>query len=179
MAATVEIVRLTGSGPTATTITSIDTTANAADAHGTDPTSYPIRIPGAGYNYSYWVVTRLNCTVSPSSIINNIKWYTNGVSGLGTGASCKVATAWSYHYGYGTIGVTGIPLALSSYDTLNQTPADIFGYTSAGPLSVSGSLSSPSTGQFGNYVVYQMALDSTATSGYILDTHLTWVYDEV
>ena len=62
MAATVTIRRWTGSSgaPTKTNITSINTRANAEDAHSTAGTSNSILIPTSGTNYSYWVATRLS-----------------------------------------------------------------------------------------------------------------------
>jgi hypothetical protein len=72
MAATVLVRRLTGAGPTATDITSINTRANAEDAHSTAGTTNPIQIPAAGTNYSYWVVTRLDVTAGTYTTINNL-----------------------------------------------------------------------------------------------------------
>ncbi len=66
MAATVTIRRWTGSSgaPTKTNITSINTRANAEDAHSTAGTSNSILIPTSGTNYSYWVATRLSVDAS-------------------------------------------------------------------------------------------------------------------
>lgn len=75
MAATVVINRLTGAGPTLNVITTINTRCNAEDTHSTAGTSNPIVIPSSGTNYSYWCVTRLQCTVAPTTLINNLKWY--------------------------------------------------------------------------------------------------------
>ena len=176
MAATVLIRRLTGAGPTATDITSINTRANAYDTHSTADTTSPIQIPAAGTNYSYWVVTRLDCTVAPTTAINNIKWYTDGSNGMGTGVTVKVNTATGYVQATGTTGVTGTQLTTGNYATLAGAPTDAFAYTSGSPLSVTGSTST--TGQFGDRVVYQVEVGTTATPGATSAETFTWRYDE-
>lgn len=177
MPATVQIVRLTGAGPTATDITSINTRANAEDAHSTAGTTNPIQIPTSGTNYSYWVTTRLNCTVAPSTSISNIKWYTDGSNTLGTGVAMKVSTATGYTQATGTAGTTGLQLNTTNFSTLAGAPVDAFTYTSASPLSVTGTTST--TGQFGDRVVYQIEVGSTASPGATGQETLTWRYDEI
>jgi len=94
MAATIQINRIYGSGAgTAVDITSINSRMNAYDGHSTADTSYPIRIPTSGSNYSYWCTIRLNCTATPSGTINNIRAYTDGANSLGTGVTMKWAKA--------------------------------------------------------------------------------------
>lgn len=176
--ATVLIRRLTGAGPTATDITSINTRANAEDAHSTAGTTNPIQIPAAGTNYSYWVVTRLDCTVTPAGTINNIKWYTDGGNGFGTGVTCKVNTASGYVQATGTAGTTGTQLTTGNYATLAGAPSDAFAFTTGSPLSVTGSITNPSTGQFGDRVVYQIEVGSTASPGATPAETFTWRYDE-
>ena len=175
IAATVLIRRLTSTGPTATDITSINTRANAADSHSTADTSSPITIPSSGTNYSYWVVTRLDCTVLPATSISNLKWYTDGGNGLGTGVACNVNTASGYVQATGSTG-NGTQLTTGNYATLAGSPSNAFAYTSGSPLSVTGSTST--TGQFGDRVVYQMAISSTASPGPTGSETFTWSYDE-
>ena len=176
MAATVQIVRLTGSGPTATDITSINTRANAADAHSTADTASPVQVPTSGTNYSYWVVTRLNVTVAPSGTINNLKWYTDGANNLGTGVACKVSTASGYVQATGSAG-TGTQLTTGNYATLAGAPSDAFAYTSGSPLSVTGTITA-ATGQFGDRVVYQLEVGTTAGPGATGSETFTYKYDE-
>lgn len=176
MPATVQIVRLTGAGPTATDITSINTRANAEDAHTTAGTSNPIQVPASGTNYSYWVSTRLNVTVAPSGSISNLRWYSDGSNNLGTGVTMKVNTASSYVQATGTPGETGTQLTTGNHASLAGAPSDAFGYTSGSPLSVTGSTST--TGQFGDYVVYQIEVADTASPGATSQETVTWKYDE-
>jgi hypothetical protein len=178
MPATVIINRLTGSGPTLNNITGINTRANAEDAHSTSGTANPIQIPASGTNYSYWVVTRLQCTVAPSTLINNLKWFTDGGNGFGTGVTCKVQTASGYVQATGTPGESGTQLTTGNYASLAGAPSDAFAYTSASPLSVSGSIGA-TTGEFGDRVVYQIEVASTASPGVTPSETFTWRYDEI
>lgn len=176
MAATVLIRRLTGAGPTATDITSINTRANAEDAHTTAGTTNSILVPAAGTNYSYWVVTRLDVTAITAGTVDNLKWYTDGSNNFGTGVTCKVNTATGYVQATGTAGTTGTQLTTGNYATLAGAPVDAFTYTTGSPLSVTGTTST--TGQFGDYVVYQIEVGTTAASGATASETFTWRYDD-
>ncbi len=176
MAATVLIRRLTGAGPTATDITSINTRANAEDAHTTAGTSNSILVPAAGTNYSYWVVTRLDVTAITSGTVDNVKWYTDGSNNFGTGVTAKCNTATGYVQATGTAGTTGTQLTTGNYATLAGAPTDVFAMTSGSPLSVTGSATT--TGQFGDRVVYQIEVGTTAASGATAQETFTWRYDD-
>jgi len=175
MAATVIINRLTGAGPTLTDITSINTRANAEDAHSTAGTTNSILVPVAGTNYSYWVVTRLNVTAITAGTVDNVKWYTDGANNLGTGVTMKANQATAYTQATGTAGTTGLQLTVGNYATVT-TPVDAFTFTSGAPLAVTGTTSA--TGGFGNYVVYQIEVGTTALSGATATETLTWKYDD-
>ena len=184
MVATVVINRLTGSGPIVRTdITSINTRANAADAHTVADTASPIEIPAAGTNYSFWVNTQLETTVAPDNLIDNIEWFTDGVNSYGTGITNVVAQAAeaSYTEATGTPGVTGTELTDANYTggTLTPaTPTDSFAKVTGTPLAVTGSTTG--VGDFGNIVVYQVAVGTTATPGTKPATPetITWRFDE-
>jgi hypothetical protein len=179
MPATVDIVRLTGAGPTSSTITGINTRANAFDTHTTTDTTSPIQIPAAGSNYSYWVNTRLTCSVTPAGTINNLRWYSDGANNLGTGITCVGNEATAYTQATGTAGTTGIQLTAGAYTGGTLTaPVDVFTFTSAAPKSLAGSLSNPTTGQFGSLFVYQIAIGTTASPGASGQETFTWKYDE-
>lgn len=179
MAATVQIRRWTGSSgsPTKTNITSANTVANAQDAHEAtaSSSSNPIKIPAAGTNYSYWVATRLYASVAPSGSITNIRWHTDGTNNFGTGVGCNVGSAASYVQATGTAGTTGTVLNNTNYSGVGS-PSNAFAYKSTAPLSVTGSTSG--TGDFGNFVVYQLTVATTASPGTTSQETFTWLYDE-
>lgn len=131
---------------------------------------------------SFWVATRLSCDVTPAGTINNLKWYTDGANGFGTGVSCYVATATSYVQATGTTGTNGdalSPATSGAYGaTLSGVPVDAFTYTAAAPISVTGTISNPSTGDFGDFVVYQITCIQTAGPGTIPAETFTYQFDE-
>lgn len=177
MAATVLIRRLTGAGPTLTDITSINTRANAEDAHSTAGTTNSILIPSSSSNYSYWVTTRLDVTAITAGTVNNIKWYTDGANGFGTGVTCVGNTASSYVQATGTAGTTGTVLSTGNHAGLAGTPTDVFANTSGSPKSVTGSTSSVSS-TFADMFVYQIVVGTTAASGATASETFTYQYDD-
>lgn len=184
MAATVTIRLWTGAegGPTKTDITGINTRCNAQDAHETADVDNPIRVPAAGTNYSYWRATRLSADTTPTTIINAIKWYSDGANNLGTGVTCKGNAAGAYDQATGTEGTTGIQLTVAAYGNgstdLTGAPADVFGHTSGSPKSLTGSISNPDTGDFGQFFVFQVEVGTTAGPGLTGTETFTWQYDE-
>lgn len=182
MAASVSIKRWTGtiSSPTKTDITSANTVANANDTHQSTAagSSDPIRVPSSGMNYSYWVSTRLCANTSPSGTINNIRWYSDGSNNFGTGVTCVGNSASAYVQATGTSGITGDILNTTNHTSLAGPTSDVFGYTNISPKSVTGSISNPSTGDFGDFFVYQVEVDTTADAGTTNQETFTWAYDE-
>ncbi len=185
MPATIKIVRLTGTSPgTTSDITGINTVAHADDSHVATATlsSYPVRIPAdATPNYSYWVTTQLYAVTLPSGTINAIKWHAaDGTNNFGTGVDAVVGQAQTYYQATGTQGTTGTALTTAAHTGLLSAATPFTSYPSVStPLSVTGSISTGgATGLFGNMVVYQLSVQSTASPGATGSETFTWVYDE-
>ena len=180
MAATVLIRRITGTtgSQTATDITSINTRANAFDTHTTADTTNPVQKPTTGTKYSFWVSTRLDATVTPAGTIDNLRWFTDGANSFATGIAARGNTATSYKQATGTVGDTGNVLNTTNYTTLAAPTADVFTHTSGSPKAVTGSISNPSTGQFGDLFVYQLEVITTAGPGVSGQETWTWRFDE-
>lgn len=184
MAATVQIGRKTGVAPgTFTDITTLNTRANAEDVHSVAGTTNPIRIPASGTNYSYWVSTRLKVTVTPAGTIDNLRWFTDGANGFGTGVTAKGAKASTgadsgYRIATGTPGTTGTQLLQANHSGLDEAPADVFGFTSGAPKTLTGTISNPTTGEFGDHWVYQIEVGTTAGPGATAQETFTYRYDE-
>lgn len=176
----VQIRRWTGTSgsETKTDITSINTRLNAEDAHSTAGTTNPIVVPAAGTNYSYWAATRLYFSGSGTGTINNVKWYTDGANGFGTGVTMKMNTATGYVQASGTAGTTGIILNTSNYATLAGATSDAFSFTSGSPKTVTGSVTNPSSADISDFVVMQIEVASTAAAGATSTQETcTWQYD--
>lgn len=181
MAATVQVRRLTGAAanPTSTNITSSSTRAGASDEA---TNGSPIRVPTSGCNYSYWVSTQLNATVAPDNAINNVKWYTDGTVNFGTGIFAIVCTASGYTQAGGTAGSSGSLLNATNYPNLSglnnngaTSPAATF--TTSCLLAVAGSIGA-TTGSFGERVVFQLSVDTTAGAGNSSEEQFTFQWDE-
>lgn len=175
MPATVEVVRLTGAGPTVTTVTSVNTRASTSDAPSPGSAN-PIPVPGAGSNYSFWVTTRLNCTVAPATNISNLRFFTDGSNGFGTGVTALAQSASSYVQATGTTGATGDQLSQGNHAGLTDAPVSPFTWTSGSPKSLNGSTST--TGQFGDYMVMQLVVGTTAGPGTVPAETFSFSYDE-
>jgi hypothetical protein len=179
MAATVTIRRWTGSGggPTKTDITGSPTRLSTSD----DPnpgSANPIPIPASGVKRSYWASTRLSADTSPAGTIDNLRWYTDGANGLGTGVTMNGQTATSYVQATGTPGDSGTELTEANHAGLTAAPVNVFTFTEGGPKAVSGDISNPSTGDFGDFMVFQIEAADTASPGVTPSETFTWKYDE-
>lgn len=177
MPATVQIRRWTGTSgsPTQTQVNGINSRMNAEDAHTTAGSSNSILIPSTGTNRSFWASFRLYIAAIVGGTINNIKWFTDGGNGLGTGVTMNVATATSYAQATGTVGTTGTQLSTANYPT-STTPQDAFSFTSASPLSVAGS--GNAVGNVGDFIVQQINVGTTASQGATPQETITWQYDD-
>jgi hypothetical protein len=178
MAADVKIRRWTGAAgaETKSDISGINTRANAEDAHSTAGVGNSVLVPTSGVNYSYWVSTRLYINAITGGTVNNIRWYTDGTNNFGTGVTCKAQTATGYVQASGTPGTSGNQLTTGNHASLSAAPVDAFTFTSGSPKSITGS--SSATGDVGDFMVYQLEVDSTALSGASSQEVFTFKYDD-
>lgn len=168
MVATVQIISLHGiNGVTEFQIDGGSMRFRVDDVDTVDATS-PIPIPAAGTNYSWIKQCRFKATVTPANTINNLKFYSDGANGLGTGVDVLAKTYVSGNY---ILPSTQGTTQLSGTTT-------IFTYTSGSPLSVAGSITNPSTGLFGDIVAMQMSVTTTATQGTTPSETITFQFDE-
>lgn len=168
MPATVVITAYRGAA--AATTDNIDGTAiryKQADNHTVDALN-PIPIPGAGTAYSWIKHMKFNVTVAPANLINNLKVYSDGANGLGTGMDLLVGENATYTN----------PTTQAATLYVAATLASVFGYSSGSPLTLSGSPSISTTGTVGNYVVTQFSVASTATQGNSGTEVITFSFDE-
>jgi hypothetical protein len=177
MAATVLIKRLTSTAPGqsgSTDITSINTRMKQNDTHATGGTDNPV--PAVTTSYSFWITTQLECTVTPTTLVDNLRWFSDG-SNIGTGLVINGQTATTY-----VIAASAIVLNTTNYTGLTGAPVDVVTLTSGAPKAVTGSISNPSTGYIGGTTngmfVYQLAATASAAAGPTATETFTWRYDE-
>lgn len=182
MAATVTIRQWTGATAGTPSSSRTHIRMSTSDSTYTTETTNPIPIPGAGTNYSYWVSTRLSVDVTPTGTLNNIRWFSDGTSaGTGLvvyGADASTGSNAGYRQATGTPGSTGTQLNTTNHTGLDAAEVDVSGLTSGSPRSLAGSISNPSTGDVGDFFVYQLAVGTTASAGEMTDRTYSWRYDE-
>lgn len=179
MAATVTVRERTGTSgsPTNTDITSATSNFNLADSY-TSGSSNPVQIPSGSANYSFWKSVYLNADTSPAGTIDTVQYYTDGTDSFGTGVTMTVSTASSLAYTQAVGSATsGTQVSNSSYSG-SGTAVNAFTYTSAAPLSVTGSISNPSTGKVSDFWVEQIALTSSTAPGNMTTETITLTYHE-
>ena len=95
MAATIQIHEMTGAS------TGVDKTSGTVRFKSADNTTVDtndrIQVPAAGSTYSYTKQTRFYFSTGPSVDIQNLRAYTDGANGFGTGVGCQYTSsgAWA------------------------------------------------------------------------------------
>lgn len=168
MAATIQIHEMsalaTGSDKTSSTVrfkAADNATVDAAD---------PIVIPTSGETYSYTKKLRAYMEAPPSVQVSNLRWYTDGANGFGTGVGVTVKN----------LGVTWG----DNYNTAQSGGADLFGKTSESPLDGDATDSgefvpADDNSYIGDLIELQMSVSSEATQGALSAETLTFAYDEI
>jgi len=167
MTSTVEIYELTAS------MAGTDKTSGAvrfklADDQTVDSNN-PMTIPknGVDYRRSFTKQLRMYCATAPSAYLENLRMYTDGANGFGTGIAVNASNVGAVFSANATPAMSG--------------GSDLFTYTSAAPLNLdtSHTASVVATGFFGDLVKLQMVVASTASSGRLTAETVTFSFDEV
>lgn len=138
--------------------------------NATVDTGNPLAIPSSGSIYSYTKKLRAYMSAPPNTQISNLRWYSDGSSGFGTGIGVvarNIGTTWA-----------------DNYKTEMSGGSDLFGYTSASPLDGDAVDAGPfvpadDDSYIGDLIELQMSVASTATSGTLTAETLTLAYDEI
>ena len=207
MVATVQIKEVTG--PEGSPTYTLKDTSNksryyTADLADSDSTDYPIPIPTAGTNRSYWKSHCLDITVGPDTYIKNVKYYqtwttdpntdwalgTDGDLIIGVSSStvadcrtlsqgCPIA---SYDQATGTQGTTGDPIETTHtyYSATAGKKMSITNFSSQSSALMVQSGQVVGAGETGKsyLVVTQVIVGSGATQGLKADKTATFVYTE-
>ena len=163
MAATVQIVEKNGTAGTNTKKDSETVRFKNAD-NATVDTNNPMVIPTAGVDYSYEKWLRLKVTVAPSTYLENLKFYTDGANGFGTGVLLYAKAVTTF--------------ATPAEATSAAGYTDAFTYTSGAALDL-GTATVTGTGEKGDHAVMMMTVASTASPGTLTAETGTFSYDEV
>jgi hypothetical protein len=179
VSAVVTIRRWTGpeNNPTKTDITGQNTRCNAEDRHTASGTTNPTQVPSSGLNYSYWVTLRLYCSETPAGAVTNIRLFLEDAGDFGPGITFKGQSATSYTTAKGIPGKSGDPLNTQNYPGLSADPVPLNSFTPQAPKLLGGLLANPSTGDFGDFFVFQVEVGPSAIIQPSQAT-LTFKYDE-
>jgi hypothetical protein len=165
MVATVTIGEKNGVSGTYTNKTSDVVRMKNADNATVDPNN-PMVIPGSGSDWSYekWLRLKIGAT-GPSVQITNLKFYTDGTNGFGTGVSLWAKAVSTY--------------ATPAEGTASTGYADAFGYTSGSALSLGSGPYTATDTEIGDHCVLLLQVASTATQGSLTTETVTFSYDEI
>jgi len=163
MVATVQIVEKNGTAGTNTQKDSGTVRFKNAD-NSTVNTSDPMVVPTAGSDYSYEKWLRLKVTVAPDTNLTNLKCYSDGSIGFGTGVT-------PYAKAVATYATPSQPTTIAGYATLAS-------YTSGSALDL-GTAAVTGTGEKGSHAVLMLKVDSTASAGTLTAEQITFSYDEL
>ena len=151
-------------------------------------TNNPIPVPAAGTNYSFWKQVYLYCDDPDGNTIDNVKFYSDGSIGYGTGITLMVGDETpvknsgsdaGYEVATGTGGTTGDEMVAAHAGLTGST--DAASLTSGSPLTVSISEAGNVinlAAETSNYVVLQVNVADTASAGLTASETLTFQYDE-
>lgn len=162
MAATVLIREKNGAGETATDKTSGTVRFKNADNATVDLVD-PMVVPTSGSDFSFEKWLRMNFTGTFTQV-SNLKFYTDGSSGFGTGVNTWAKAVASY--------------ATPAEATATTGYANAFTYTSGSPLSL-GAGPYTATGDNGSYLVSMLEVASTASQGLLTSETFTFAWDEI
>ena len=168
MAATIQIHELTTDADTGTDKTS--GTVRFKNANNTTVDSNdPMVIPGSGSDHSYTKKLRAYMEAPPDTSISNMRWYSDGANGFGTGVTCT----------YVNLGTT-----FGTQNESDHSGTDLFSATSGSPIDGDGTDTGPfvpadDDTYIGDIIELQLHVASTASSGTLTAETLTLAYDEV
>lgn len=163
MVATVQIIEKNGAGGAATNKTGGTIRFKDADNANVD-TGNPLPVPAADSVFSYEKWLRLNVTVAPGTNISNLKAYSDGGNGFGTGVSLWYRTTSAYATPVKPTDASGL--------------ADFFAKTDAAPVSL-GAGPFTGVGEKGDHLVLALEVDNTASQGALPAETITFAYDEI
>ncbi len=177
MVATVQIHEKNGTGEVSTDKTSITVRFKNADDKEVD-TNDRLVVPTSLREYSFRKVLRTRITVAPDVDLQNLRFYSDGSNGFGTGIKVWYAITPSYTQG-------AVPSEANDPPQFPGTTAmaDFFGLVSGTPGDLDASSANPGphtgTGDKGDYMNLVMEVETTAAPGQLTPTEtLTVAFDE-
>ena len=157
--------------------------------NATIDTNDQMQLPSAGSGpyYSCWKHIYFYCDDPDDKTLSNIRLYSDGSNGYGTGCDLKVGLQFPVHNSVATTGYDVAHAAVSGTSTELVTghgditsSATLFNYTVSSPLTVSVSEDGSvidAAGETSNYVLLQFSVANTASAGTTATETFYFVYD--
>lgn len=163
MPATVQIIEKNGAGGTPTDKTSGTVRFKNAD-NATVDTANPMVKPPSGTDYSFEKWLRFNVSGGSYTEITNIRAYSDGSNGMGTGIGVHAKATASY--------------STPAEATSTSGYTNFFTYTSGSALTL-GAGPYTSTGEKADHLVMILTVADTASGGVTASETLTVAWDEI
>ena len=163
MPATVQLIEKNGAGGTATDKTGGSVRFKNADNSTVDLVN-PMVKPASGSDWSFQKWLRMNITGGTFTQITNVKAYTDGVNGLGTGINLWAKAVAAY--------------ATPAEETASTGYANAFTFTSGAALTL-GAGPFTGTGEKADHLVLACEVTSAASGGLTPSETLTLAWDEI
>lgn len=163
MPAVVQIIEKNTVGGTATDKTGGSVRLKTADNSTVDLVN-PLVKPAAGSNWSFEKWLRLNVTGGSYTQISNLRAYTDGLSGLGTGINLWAKAVTTY--------------ATPALGTASTGYANAFTFVVGAPLSL-GAGPFTATGEKGDHLVLLAEVTAIAAGGLTPAETITMAWDEI
>jgi len=177
MAATIQIREKNGAGQTATDKTAGTIRFKKADDAGVDLLN-PLVVPSSATEYSCQKWLRMYVAGGSYTQISNLRLYSDGASGYGSGVKLWAKTAAAY-------ATPSIPSTANDPPQLSAVPmVDMFTYTAGAPLDMDDLAAGPFDASgvpkdIGNYLVLVMEVEIGTAQGVKPAETLTFAWDEI
>ena len=183
MAANVIVNEINGSAPGAKSDKTAGTirfkNADNADIDLNDP----LVVPGSGQEYSFEKWLRLEIAGGAFTQISNLRAYSDGANGFGTGVKLWYAVTGGYIQPVVPSEAADPPQSAAAGSPV-ENMADFFAATQGSPIDLDGINAGPFTDgspaeDIGDFLVLVMEVEATASNGVLAAETLTFAYDEI
>ncbi len=183
MAANVVINEYNGTAPGAKAVKTAGTIRfkNADDANV--DLSDPLVVPGSGQEYSFEKWLRLEISGGVFTQISNLRAYSDGVNGFGSGVKLWYAVTGAYIQPVVPSEAVDPPQSAAAGSPV-ENMADFFTTTQGAPIDLDGINIGPFTDgspreDIGDFLVLVMEVEPVASNGVLAAETLTFAFDEI
>ena len=143
----------------------------------------PLVVPSSGQEYSFEKWLRLEIAGGAFTQISNLRAYSDGANGFGTGVKLWYAATGAYMPPV-VPGEAADPPQSAAAGSPLENMVDFFAATQGSPIDLDGINTGPFTDgspseEIGDFLVLVMEVEPTASNGVLAAETLTFAYDEI